>query len=116
MPPITVGFIKEHVSTKAGTLPTAGTDLLATAIVPSQTHATLRCDFVPSIAGILTVTYTLGGATTSAKLYGGASLTADVLYPFEVMTTFHSTTLLKETINFQFSETGGTYRLIVREV
>ena len=111
-----MGFIKEHVSTKAGTLPTANTDLLTTAIMPSQTNATLRCDFVPSVAGALTVTYTLGGATTSAKLYGGADLAAGVLYPFEVLTTWNPTTGLKETINFQFSGSSGTYRLVVREV
>jgi len=104
------GIIKEHVETKAGTLPTAGTDLLSTAITPLKSSGLLRVDFCPSIAGILTITFTKAGAATSVLAYGGASLTAGALYPLEIMT------LTGEIVNFQFSETTGTYRLIVREV
>jgi hypothetical protein len=104
------GIIKEHLETRAGTLPTANANLLSTDITPLKSSGLLRVDFCPSVSGILTVTFTKAGAATSALAYGGAPLTAGALYPLEIMT------IAGETVNFQFSSTTGTYRLIVREV
>ena len=104
------GGFKEHSYTQAGTLPTAGANLLTTGLTPIRDTALFRIDFCPAVTGVLTVTFTIGATTTTAKLYGGASLTAAGLYPAEFLVTN------AETINFQFSATGGAYRLVVREV
>ena len=104
------GIIKEHLETLAGNLPTANTNLLSTAITPLKSSGLLRVDFSPSVAGILTVTFTKSGTTTTALMYSGGQLAAGALYPMEIMTA------AGESVNFQYSATGGTYRLVIREV
>ena len=107
---IHAGIFYSHQYTVAGTLPSANANLLTTSITPKQTEALLRVEFVPTVAGVLTVTYTsAAGVESTALAYGGASLTAGALYPLEILPG------ASESINFKFYATGGSYRLIVRE-
>lgn len=96
------------VSKQKEALPTAGADLLSANLSLSPHCSKLQVDFAPSVQGILTVTFP--ESSDSYKVYGGATLTAGALYPFEI------TVDTGETVNFQFSGTGGTYRLMAREV
>ena len=102
--------ISELASVQAGTLPTANANLLTTAVSPKNALGRVWVEFVPSVEGILTVTFTRGATTTTALLYGGATISAGV---GPMPTSFRVSA--GESINFQFSATGGTYRLIVRE-
>jgi hypothetical protein len=105
------GGFKEWKYTQNGTLPGAGSNLLTTGLTCIRTAGIFRIDFVPSNAGVLEVTYTVGATTTTATLFGGATLTAGALYPAEILVNN------TETINFQYTGTAaGTYRLVVREV
>lgn len=107
------GGFYEHTYVQAGTLPSANADLLTTRISPIGSTALFRIDFCPTVAGVLTATFlsTDGNSTSSStKLIGGSSLTANALMPTELLVS-HG-----ETVNFQFSGTGGSYRLVVREV
>ena len=80
---------------------------MAQAIAPT---AAFSCSPTSGLSP-LTVTYTSSaGVASTALAYGGASLTAGALYPLEILTG------ASESINFHFSATGGSYRLIVREM
>ena len=108
------GGFKEHTYAQAGTLPANGADILTARLTPEGETALFRVDFATSIAGVLSVTFKVGSTTTSAALFGGAALTAGVLFPTEFLVS-----RANETVNFTFTRStgsGGTYRLVVREV
>ena len=99
-------------------LPTANSNLLTSTTTVNKTGSItcqrqplglLRFKFTPSVPGVLSAVYTYAGTPTSVKLFAGATLQANIEQPGEVYVT------AGESVNFQFSVTSGTFRLIVRE-
>jgi len=100
------------VATRAGTLPAANTDLLTTDIGPAfGEHANLLVEFVPTVEGVLTAYWSkTGEADVSGNLFGISTIGANNAVVRQICL------LEGEAVNFQFSGTGGSYRLVVREV
>lgn len=90
-----------------------GTNLLANGDISVFTRSprAVMVEFWPTVAGVLSVKVTRRGVTTSTALIGGATIQTvpskqqDIVYIGP-----------EETVNFTYSATGGTYRMIVREI
>lgn len=92
-------------------LPSADNNWLGSDITPTNTPILFRMMVGVSIAGIFKVAITNGGDTQVLNFKESVSLVADSLYNFEILV--HS----GDTINFRFSTTGGTIRvLMVQEI
>lgn len=85
-------------------LPVANTNFFATALSPTNTPTTFRVMAAISVAGNLNVTITNGGNTQTLTLnvIPGPALVANGVYTFDILV--HS----GDTINYQYSVTGGT--------
>jgi hypothetical protein len=110
--PVSTSDIAEPGYVPGGTaLPAANANLLKNGnIACIKPNGRLAYWFTSTAAGTLTVTYTNKGVTTKSLQNLGAQLTAGVEYSGVIVVDAN------ETINFLFSVTGGTYRLIVREI
>lgn len=99
-------MIKADVHNSA--LPAAEANLLGTALTPIYNYSTFNIQVAVSIAGILRVTITRSGNTQTVNLnvVAGPSLVADALYQFKMMAT------IGDTINFKYSTTGGTIKIL----
>lgn len=94
-------------------LPLANTDFFATTLSPTNTPCAFRVMAAISVAGNLNVTITRAGNTQTLTLnvIPGPALVADGLYILDVLV--HS----GDTINLQYSVTGGTIRVVrVQEI
>lgn len=87
-----------HISS----LPIANTNWLASDITPTSTPTTFGIDVAISIAGIFNAQITRGGITTIISFNNGIALTTGALYHFSIKV------FSGDTINFQYSTTGGT--------
>lgn len=87
-------------------LPTANTNWLGTDITPVRNPTTFIIDVVISIAGVFSAQVTRGGIPTIVNFNNGLSLTPGALNHFHILV--HST----DTINFQYSITGGTIQFL----
>ncbi|MBN1366595.1 MAG: hypothetical protein JW967_01540 [Dehalococcoidales bacterium] len=97
---------------KAAQNPTAelaDTDILATAITPSQTPSIFRIQVQTTVAAVFSAMITNGGVTTKCKLNEGTALTEDCSYIFDILVIYG------DTVNFQVS-VGGNVMLRVQEV
>lgn len=85
-------------------LPAANTDFFAAALSPTNTPCTFRVMAAISVAGNLNVTITRAGNTQTLTLnvIPGPALVANGIYTFDILV--HS----GDTINYQYSTTGGT--------
>lgn len=85
-------------------LPVANTDFFATALSPTNTPCVFRVMAAISVAGNLNVTITRAGNTQTLTLniIPGPALVANGIYTFDILV--HS----GDTINYQYSATGGT--------
>jgi len=105
--PIEKGVIHNTV------LPAANTDFFAVALFPTNTPTNFRIEVAISVAGNLNVTITRAGNTQTITLNitAGPALVAGGLYIFDILV--HS----GDTINFQYSVTGGTIQIFrVQEI
>ena len=102
------GPVKEYTARKA-TLPAAGEPLLQNSISPFRQVPRLMGYFTPSIAGVLTIIYTLDADERYGTVYDGAELKAGNTYPFEMVP------ISGETVNLKFSTTGGTFTFVAQE-
>lgn len=92
-------------------LPTAENNWLSPDITPTNTPTLLRIMVGVSITGIFKVVITNGGDAQILNLKESVALVADSLYDFEILV--HS----GDTINFRFSTTVGTIRILrVQEI
>lgn len=92
-------------------LPAAEDNWLGTDIDPTNTPCTFRIMAGTSIVGIFRTTITNGGDTQVLNFKESVAFVADSLYTFEILV--HS----GDTINFRFSTTGGTIRVLrVQEI
>ena len=111
---VAVQGINDLAVVAAGTaLPAANANLLTTDISKfNRAPRTIMVEFWPSVQGILSVKITPAGSSssTSAQLLGGGPISAGTKQQDVVFIA------PGETVNFTFSATTGTYRLIVREV
>ncbi len=110
--PVSASDIAEPGYVPGGTtLPAASTNLLKngnnTCIKP---NGRLAFWFTSTVAGTLTVTYTNNGVTAKSLQNLGASLIPNAEYSGVIAVD------ASETVNFQYSVTSGTYRLVVREI
>jgi hypothetical protein len=105
-------MMQDLVAIRAGTLPVANSDLLSADIGPAfSEHAKFWIEFTPTVPGILTAYWSkTGEADVSGNLFGNSPIGANNTLPTQI------SLLEGEKVNFQFSGTGGSYRLIVREV
>lgn len=89
-------------------LPAANTDLFAAAISPTNTPTLFRVMVSVSIAGNFNATVTRGGNTQTItfNVIPGPALVADGIYIFDLLV--HE----GDTINYQYSATGGTIRVL----
>jgi len=110
--PVSASDIAEPGYVPGGTtLPAASTNLLKNGnITCIKPNGRLAFWFTATVAGTLTVTYTVNGVITKSLQNGGALLVAGVEYSGVIAVDAN------ETVNFQYSVTSGTYRLIVREI
>lgn len=103
--PVQKGIL--HVSP----LPIANTNWLTSDIIPTSAPTTFGIDVTISIAGIFSARVTRGGIPTLISFNGGTTLTPGALYHFSIK-VFNG-----DTINFQYSTTGGTIQFLrVQEV
>jgi len=92
-------------------LPAAENNWLSTDITPTNVPTLFRIMVGTSITGIFKIAITNGGDTQVLNFKESVSLVADSLYNFEILV--HS----GDTINFRFSTTGGTIRVLdVQEI
>jgi hypothetical protein len=110
--PVSASDIAEPGYVSGGTaLPAASTNLLKNGnIACIKPNGRLAFWFTSTVAGTLTVTYTVNGVITKSLQNLGASLTANAEYSGQIAVDAN------ETVNFQYSVTSGTYRLVVREI
>jgi hypothetical protein len=110
--PVSTSDIAEPGYVSGGSvLPAASTNLLKNGnITCIKPNGRLAFWFTSTVAGTLTVTYTVNGVITKSLLNLGASLTANAEYSGQIAVD------ASETVNFLFSVTSGTYRLVVREI
>ena len=110
--PVSASDIAEPGYVSGGTaLPAASNNLLKNGnITYIKPNGRLVFWFTSTVAGTLTVTYTVNGVITKSLLNLGASLTANAEYTGQIAVDAN------ETVNFQYSVTSGTYRLVVREI
>jgi len=89
-------------------LPLVNTDLFATALSPTNTPTLFRVMVAMSVVGNFNATITRGGSTMIVTLnpVPGPALVADGLYIFDILV--HS----GDTVNFQYSATGGMIHVI----
>lgn len=92
--------------------PTAGEALCDGIVVTAHPDVMgyLNVFFSSTVAGVLTITRTIGAVTTTGKLNNGTSIGAGV----EIAQTVEI--INGETINFTFGDDGGTYKLRVGSV
>lgn len=83
-------------------MPAANTNILGTDITPTNTPTTFRIMVSISVAARFSATITRAATTKTSKFNGGADLVTDTLFIFDLLV--HS----GDSINFQFSATGGT--------
>lgn len=83
-------------------LPAADTDILTADVTPTNSPSYWRISACVSVAGVLSVHRTVGAGDVLEKLNGGTNLTADCLYTFSVPVRSG------DSINLQYSATGGT--------
>lgn len=96
-----------HVSA----LPVSNTNWLPQDITATRTPTTYAIDVTVSIAGIFSAQVTRGGIPTIVNFNNGMALTPGALNHFHILV--HST----DTINFQYSTTGGTIQFLrVQEI
>ncbi len=88
---------------------TAGVDILAADLTPTNTPCLFRIMVVLSVAGIFSARLTNGGTTVVANLNSGVALPADCAYMFDVLV--HS----GDTVNFQ-TTVNGNVTLRVQEI
>lgn len=92
-------------------LPAAENNWLGTDITPMNTPCTFRITVGTSITGIFKTAITNGGNTQVLNFKESVAVVADSLYTFEILV--HS----GDTINFRFSTTTGTIRVLrVQEI
>lgn len=92
-------------------LPSIGNNFLTTDITPTNTPTLFRIMVGISITGILSVAITNGGDTQVLNFNSGVALGIDNLHLFEILV--HS----GDVINFRYSTTGGTIRILrVQEI
>lgn len=92
-------------------LPAVGNNFLGTDITPTNTPTMFRIMVGISITGVLSTAITNGGDTQVLSFNSGVALGVDNLNIFEILV--HS----GDTINFRFSTTVGTIRILrVQEI
>lgn len=92
-------------------LPNTDANWLETDITPTNVPTCFRIMVGTSITGIFKTAITNGGNTQVLNFNGGVALAVDSLYIFELLV--HS----GDTINFRFSTTTGTIRVLrVQEI
>jgi len=89
---------------------TANTNIAPTDLSPTYTPSIFRVYCCFSASGVLTVRRTRGGVTVSEQLNGGAALTANAAYMFDVLVDSG------ETVNLQYSVGATALKLSVMEV
>ena len=83
-------------------LPAANTNILGSDITPTNSPTTFRIMVSVSIAAKFNARITRSATTTTTIFNGGANLVPDALFIFDILV--HS----GDSINFQFTATGGT--------
>jgi hypothetical protein len=92
-------------------MPAANTNILGADITPTNSPTTFRTMVSISVAAKFSATITRAATTKTSKFNGGADLVTDTLFIFDMLV--HS----GDSINFQFSATGGTLNdLRVQEI
>jgi hypothetical protein len=102
------------VVTGGTALPASGQSLLPNGAISTflRTPAQVMIEFWPSVAGgVLSAKVTINGVTTTGSLLGGASIITAGAKQQDIINIAQG-----ESLDLVYSATGGTYRLIVREV
>jgi hypothetical protein len=110
--PVSASDIAEPGYVSGGTaLPAVSNNLLKNSnIACIKPNGRLAFWFTSTVAGTLTVTYTVNGVIIKSLQNLGASLTANAEYSGQIAVDAN------ETVNFPYSVTSGIYRLVVREI
>jgi hypothetical protein len=87
-------------------LPAAGADLLGANLSPTNTPCSFRISIAVSITGQLTLVRINGGVEVKPLLNGGVGLNESVEYTFDVQV------YAGDTINLEYSTTGGTVMIL----
>lgn len=113
---ITVGSLTQFTPIEKAVIhdqamPAANTNILGAGITPTNSPTTFRIMVSISIAAKFSAAITRAATTKTSKFNGGADLVTDTLFIFDMLV--HS----GDSINFQFSATGGTINdLRVQEI
>lgn len=86
--------------------PAANTNIFTSGIISDISPVDFRIQIIMSNSGNFSVVITNGGNSQIGLLNNGTALTAGVLYTFDILV--HK----GDTINFQYSSTGGTIRTL----
>jgi len=89
---------------------TAGTNIFASDLEPTDTPTIFRIYACFDTAGVLTVRRTSGGTTVSEQLNSGNNLTANASYMFDIIVDSG------ETINLQYSVNATCLKLSIVEI
>lgn len=90
-------------------LPAADNALLSSAITPSNSPSYVTIYVCVSVAGIFKLARTRGGTTITEVLNSGNSLNADAAYMFNIPWR------TGDSLNVQYSATGGTLKRLTME-
>jgi hypothetical protein len=87
-------------------LPAAGADLLGAALIPTNTPCSFRISIAVSVSGQLKLDRINGGVEVKTYLNGGIALNESVEYTFDVQV------YTGDTINLEYTSTGGTVMIL----